>query len=199
MARKKENISVTEQSGIVVDGTKKKKKKGGLGKVLLILIIFLLIAALIVAFIFDLFSLRQSFVDLVMDMDRGYVQETLQTAEEEKAKAQEAQTLADNAKTQYENKLTDLDSRENALNEAEINLAALDKEVKNGQTPAERREALISLFETMDRASAAQTLQNLGDVGTVAGILSEMKKKAAAEIMDQFSVEYRSAVAQAML
>lgn len=199
MAGKKGNISITEQSGVVVSN-RKKKKGGGTGLVLFLLFVILLVAAVAVAFVFDLFSFRQSVVNFAMGLDRGYVQETLQTAEEEKAKAQEAQTLADSAKSQYEKKLGELDEREKAVAQGEVSVGSNPKSgAKNSQTAVEKRTAMIGMFENMDRTIAAQTLQNIGDVGTVAGILSEMKKKAAAEIMDKFPADYAAAVAKAML
>lgn len=201
MAKKSKNQpNIHEQSGVVVDSKKKKKGGGGLVVILLVLFFIIIIAAAVLAFMFNWFSIKQKVVDMVMGMDQGYVQEVLQNAENTAAQASEAERLAKEAQAQYEKRLADLDAREQKIAQAEANLAAAQDEVLNtSQTPAEKRTSLISMFENMDRASAASALEQINDVNTVAGILSEMKKKAAAEIMDKFTPEFAAAVAKAML
>lgn len=198
--KKKTNERDTSvQSGVVVEesGKKKKNKKGCLS-LFLVFFVVLLVGLFGLSYAFNWFNVRQGILDVLITGDELYAQKMMEL-DKEKQKAGESQQLADDAKGQYEQKLSELDSRESAVQQREAQLAKLEDEAQNGQTPSDRRAQFVAMFENMDRASAAKAMEQMNDVDAVAGILSAMKQKAAAEVMEQFTPELAAEVAKRML
>lgn len=206
MARKKkqeQEIDTTQESGEIIDPEEeqeqKKKRRRRKFKLFMYLTLLLLIAFTVTAYLFNWFSFRQRVLDVLIVGDDQYMLKMVDL-ENEKEKAKGEQALAQDAKTAYENQLASLDSREQAIaakeKQIEDRLSAIIYTTENSD---EARSNVISLFESMDAESAASMMESMNDVDTVASILSSMKQKPAAAIMEAFSTEYAALVAARML
>lgn len=199
----KDKIDVNKQQGEVIspEDEKEKKKKRGRFKLKLFMYIFLilLIGLSITAYVFNLYSIRQRILDVLIVGDQQYAMKMV-SLDNEKQKAQGEQELAKEAKAAYEQQLADLSSREKAIADKEKQIEERLKSViyttENGD---DARKNVIALFESMDAKSAAEALQGMNDVDAVASVLSSMKQKPAAAIMEAFDTEFASLVASRML
>lgn len=202
MAKKKGNID-TNQDGQVVDmeqeeDSKKRKRRIKL-KIFMYLILILAIGMFILSYVFNWFSLRQNILNVLIVGDEEYMMKMVDL-NNEKQKAQGEQTLAQEAKAAYENQLNALSSREQAIAAKEKQIEdRLKAVIYTTENSDEARENVIALFEGMDAESAAKTMQSMNDVDAVASILTSMKQKPAAAIMEAFDTEFSALVAARML
>lgn len=200
---KKEKIDPKQQSGQVIDLEKqkegKKKKRGLKLKIFMWLFVILLVAGFVAAYLFNWFSLRQRILNVLIVGDEQYTVKMIEVANE-KEKAQGEQALAQDAKAAYEKQLQSLESREKEIAAKEQQIQSrLAAVITNTENNGDTQKSVISMFESMDAENAAKTLQSMNDVDTVASILSSMKKKSSAAIMEAFDTEFAAIVAARML
>lgn len=204
MAKKtKDKIDTTQESGQVIDleqeKENKKKKRGIKFKLFMYFFLLLMIGLFVAAYLLNWFSLRQRILNVLIVGDQQYILKMVDL-DNEKEKAKGEQALAQDAKTAYENQMNSLNSREQEIaakeKQIEDRLKAIIYSTEDGGTT---RKNVISLFEGMDAKSAATTLQSMNDVDAVASILTSMKKKPAAAIMEAFDTEFAALIAARML
>lgn len=201
--KKKETIDITQESGQVVDldaeKEQKKRKKHFKLKMFLYLFLLMLIVVFVLAYLFNWFSLRQRILDVLIVGDEQYIVKMIDV-DNEKEKAKGEQALAADAKASYEKLLSELEQREQTIASKEKQIEdRLKAVIYSTENNDEARDNLIAMFESMDADSAASTLQSMNDVDAVAGILTSMKQKPAAAIMEAFDTEYAALVAARML
>lgn len=164
-----------------------RKKKRISGKAVAAILIVILVAGAFACYYFNLFGVKTKVIDFFKAQDPTY-----QTTIDEYNKK----------KNEYEQKQGELSAKEESLKQREQQLN--EKEAEQGTTATTGGSASKSIaaaapvFEQMDKNAAAEIFNNTASDAWIAGILSAIDEKKAADILGAMDPARASSVSQYM-